>query len=65
MQFDRDERPVINALRAQGLAVASLAEYWASEPPGAQRGFVFGFGGVSDDDLAEGLFTIRATLGGW
>ena len=65
VQFDRDERPVINALRAQGLAVASLAEYWASEPPGAQRGFVFGFGGVSDDDLAEGLFTIRATLGGW
>ena len=56
---------MINALRAQGLAVASLAEYWASEPPGAQRGFVFGFGGVSDDDLAEGLFTIRATLGGW
>jgi len=65
VQFDRDERPVINALRAQGLAVASLAEYWASEPPGAQRGFVFGFGGVCDDDLAEGLFTIRATLGGW
>ena len=65
VQFDLDERPVINALRAQGLAVASLAEYWASEPPGAQRGFVFGFGGVCDDDLAEGLFTIRATLGGW
>ena len=64
VQFDLDERPVINALRAQGLAVASLAEYWASEPPGAQRGFVFGFGGVCDDDLAEGLFTIRATLGG-
>ena len=45
VQFDRDERPVIDALRAQGLAVASLAEYWPP-PPGAQRGFVFGFGGV-------------------
>lgn len=64
VQFDRDEWSVIDALRMQGLAVASLGEYWASEPPGSQRGFVFGFGGVSDADLAEGLATIRATLGG-
>ncbi len=60
--LDRDDRPVLDALARSGVAVAGLAEYWASSPGRGHRGLVFGFGGVSDADLAEGLELIRAAL---
>lgn len=62
VQFERDEAPVIAALAARGVAVASLAEYWALAPARARRGIVFGFGGVSDAALAAGLAAVRGIL---
>lgn len=63
VQLDRDETPVVEALAARGVAVASLGDYWAFDPAGARAGFVFGFGGVSQDELVEGLAVIRDALG--
>lgn len=62
VRLGRDESPVIDELTARGVAVASLVDYWASNPSGAQRGFVLGFGGVPDADLAAGLAVIRDVL---
>jgi GntR family transcriptional regulator/MocR family aminotransferase len=52
---------VVSRLAAEGVAVASLAEYSAvpgDEPPG----IVFGYAGPGDRLLAEGLARIRAAI---
>ena len=62
VRLDRAEGPAIEALARRGVAVASLAEYWASGPTSALHGLVLGFGGVSDADLAAGLAAVREVL---
>lgn len=64
VELDADEAPVIASLARRGVAVASLADYWAFGSAHGRRGLVFGFGGVSDAALAEGLSAIRAALAG-
>ncbi len=52
---------MVARLAAEGVAVASLAEYSAvpgDEPPG----IVFGYAGPADTLLAEGLARIRAAV---
>ncbi|MDR6905732.1 GntR family transcriptional regulator/MocR family aminotransferase [Agromyces sp. 3263] len=52
---------VVDRLAAEGVAVASLAEY--SAVPGDERaGLVFGYAGPTDTLLAEGLERIRAAV---
>ena len=62
VEHERDEASVIEALAGRGVAVSALSSYWAGG--GSRRGLVFGFGGVSDADLAAGLDAIRAVLDG-
>lgn len=60
VEHGRDEQAVLKALASKGVEVAALSSYWSADGP--RRGLVFGFGGVSDADLARGLSTIRETL---
>lgn len=62
VEHGRDEASIIEALAAQGIAVAALSEYWAGGEP--RPGLVFGFGRVSDPDLHAALKAIRGVLGG-
>ncbi|WP_254431318.1 PLP-dependent aminotransferase family protein [Agromyces sp. Marseille-P2726] len=52
---------VIARLAAEGVAVAPLAEY-SAVPGDEEPGFVIGYAGVTDTQLAEGLARIRAAL---
>ncbi|HEX6366333.1 MAG TPA: PLP-dependent aminotransferase family protein [Agromyces sp.] len=52
---------VIARLGAEGVAVAPLAEY-SAVPGDEQPGFVIGYAGVGDTQLAEGLERIRAAI---
>ncbi len=54
------ESEVIERLAGQGVMVSALSDYWAGG--GSRRGVVFGFGHVSDADLAEGLKAIAGVL---
>nr|NLI50320.1 PLP-dependent aminotransferase family protein [Propionibacterium sp.] len=60
VEHERDEPEVLAALAARGVLVAALSDYWAGG--GSRRGLVFGFGGVSDADLAAALTAIAAVL---
>lgn len=60
--LSRPEQPVIAALAQHGVAVASLADYWASEPERARPGLVLGYGGVAETDLRQALGIIRDVL---
>jgi len=61
VEHDRDEPAVLAALAARGVLAAALSDYWAGGGP--RRGLVFGFGGVSDADLAVALAAIATVLG--
>jgi GntR family transcriptional regulator/MocR family aminotransferase len=52
---------VVARLAAQGIGVASLADY-SAVPGGEEPGIVFGYAGTSDTLLAEGLARIRAAI---
>ena len=52
---------VADRLAAEGVAVASLAEY-AAVPGDGRAGLVFGYAGPTDTLLAEGLERIRAAV---
>ena len=60
IEHDRDEAALLADLEARGVLVGALSAYWAGG--GSRRGLVFGFGGVSDADLAVALVAIRAVL---
>ena len=60
IEHDRDEAALLAELEARGVLVGALSAYWAGG--GSRRGLVFGFGGVSDADLAVALVAIRAVL---
>ena len=52
---------VVDRLAAEGVAVASLAEY-SAVPGDGRAGLVFGYAGPTDTLLAEGLERIRAAV---
>ncbi|MFZ0530680.1 MAG: PLP-dependent aminotransferase family protein [Propionicimonas sp.] len=54
----RDEAGVMAALTASGVRVSPLSQYWSGTE--ARQGIVFGFGAVSEADLARGLTLIAA-----
>lgn len=60
VEHDLPELAVIERLALRGVQVSALSDYWAGG--GARRGLVFGFGHVSDADLAEGLTQIASAL---
>jgi GntR family transcriptional regulator/MocR family aminotransferase len=50
---ERGEGELVKALAASGVQVSPLSEYWSG--PGNPSGIVFGFGGVSEDELSRAL----------
>lgn len=54
------EAEVLARLRAAGVLVGGLADYWSGTE--ARGGVVFGFGGVADRELTEGLRLIADAL---
>ena len=58
----RPETEVVAALARSGVRVSPLSQYWSG--PSTRSGIVFGFGAVSEDELARGLGLIAsAALG--
>lgn len=53
VQTERGEGELVKALAASGVQVSPLSEYWSG--PGNPSGIVFGFGGVSEDELSRAL----------
>ncbi len=60
VEHERDEAAVLAALAGRGVLVSALSGYWAGGA--SRRGLVFGFGGVSDADLAVALDAIAGVL---
>lgn len=60
VEHGQPESEVIERLAEQGVMVSALSGYWAGG--GSRRGVVFGFGHVSDADLAKGLKAIAGVL---
>ncbi|MCA0252378.1 MAG: PLP-dependent aminotransferase family protein [Actinobacteria bacterium] len=54
----RPEAAVVATLRAAGVEVSPLSQYWTGT--GTRPGIVFGFGAVDDEELARGLAAIAA-----
>ncbi|MBK8460044.1 MAG: PLP-dependent aminotransferase family protein [Micropruina sp.] len=53
------EAPLLAAALRRGVAVSGLSHYWGKATDG-RSGIVFGFGGVSDQNLAAGLAVLRS-----
>ncbi len=54
----RPETDVVAALARSGVRVSPLSQYWSG--PSTRSGIVFGFGAVSEDELARGLSLIAS-----
>ena len=61
VETGRPEGDVVDALADAGVRVSPLSQYWSGS--GTRSGIVFGFGAVSEDDLARGLALIAAVAG--
>lgn len=57
VETDRPEGDVVGELAARGVRVSPLSEYWSGA---GSSGIVFGFGAVSETELARGLDLITA-----
>jgi len=62
VEVDRDEGSLVDELAAAGVRLSALSRYWSTG--GSRTGLVFGFGGVSDAELAQALGVIASHLGG-
>lgn len=62
VETTRPEAEVVAALARQGVRVSPLSQYWSG--PSTRSGIVFGFGAVSEDDLARGLRLIASAARG-
>ena len=66
VEHSQPEELVLERLYARGAVASALSGYWSGGEyragDGSRRGLVFGFGGVSDAELAAGLAAIRAAL---
>ncbi|PKQ24162.1 MAG: PLP-dependent aminotransferase family protein [Actinobacteria bacterium HGW-Actinobacteria-5] len=60
VQTDRPEAELVASLAASGVRVSALSDYWSG--PTTRRGIVFGFGAVSEPDLAAALDIIAGLL---
>lgn len=60
VEHERDEASMLAALARRGVLASALSAYWAGGA--SRRGLVFGFGGVSDADLAVALDAIATVL---
>lgn len=58
VETERAETEVVAELAAAGVQVSGLSQYWSGS--GTRSGIVFGFGAVSEDELARGLARIAA-----
>jgi GntR family transcriptional regulator / MocR family aminotransferase len=60
IETDRAEDEVVAGLAAAGVRVSPLSQYWSGS--GTHPGIVFGFGAVSDTDLARSLPVIAGEV---
>lgn len=60
VETERAEDEVVTGLAAAGVRVSPLSQYWSGR--GTRPGIVFGFGAVSDADLARALRVIAAEV---
>lgn len=60
IETERAEDEVVGALADAGVRVSPLSQYWSGG--GTHPGIVFGFGAVSDADLARALRVIAAAV---
>jgi GntR family transcriptional regulator/MocR family aminotransferase len=60
VETERPEDELVAALAAAGVRVSPLSQYWSGG--GTHPGIVFGFGAVSDADLARALRVIAAEV---
>lgn len=60
IETERAEDEVVAALAAAGVRVSPLSQYWSGG--GTHPGIVFGFGAVSDADLARALRVIASEV---
>jgi GntR family transcriptional regulator/MocR family aminotransferase len=60
IETDRAEDEVVAGLAAAGVRVSPLSQYWSGS--GTHPGIVFGFGAVSDADLARALSVIAGEV---
>ncbi|HRA76352.1 MAG TPA: PLP-dependent aminotransferase family protein, partial [Propionicimonas sp.] len=61
VETSRPEHEVVAALTASGVQVSPLSQYWSGAA--ARQGLVFGFGAVSEPELARGLALIAELAG--
>ncbi len=61
VETERAEADVVAELAARGVTVSPLSEYWSGA---GSSGIVFGFGAVSEADLAHGLDLIATICAG-
>ena len=61
VETSRPEHEVVAALTASGVQVSPLSQYWSGTE--ARQGLVFGFGAVSEPELARGLALIAELAG--
>lgn len=60
IEFDRDEAEVLGRLEDLGVQTSALSDYWSGAA--ARAGLVFGFGGVTEAELQQGLAAIVRAL---
>lgn len=61
-EIERPESEVVAELKAVGIQVSALSQYWSGIE--ARQGIVFGFGAVSDGELERSLNLIAAIASG-
>ena len=61
IETERDESGVLAAARAGGVLAARLSAHWSGRRED-RSGVVFGFGGVTDSDLATALAVLRRAI---
>jgi len=61
VQTERPETELVDALAARGVQVSPLSEYWSGNS--TRSGIVFGFGAITEQDLATALATIATEVG--
>lgn len=60
IEFERDEGDVLTRLEQLGVQASALSGYWSGAA--ARSGLVFGFGGVTEPELQQGLSAIVRAL---
>ncbi|HEY3406747.1 MAG TPA: PLP-dependent aminotransferase family protein [Propionicimonas sp.] len=60
VQTERPETELVEALAARGVQVSPLSEYWSGNS--TRSGIVFGFGAITEQDLATSLATIATEV---